>query len=876
MRKPSARTEALLTAPGFIVLFLAATARAGQLCLVAPASARTQVEALGDEAGIWGSLRDGFEAWVYPFKAFWDLKFSLAEEGAKGKWIAFSELARSHVVRPHASFLLGSNDRLSLTVGFFAARGVLESKHLSVPGVLVRFEGRSARPLLLKASFRPSLAPMGMTQPAQLRFETAPGIKAARFFEPERKLALLVTSPALSAATYSTAAACTITLTLGGGGFEPFSVPLAFSLAFPGSPTAESTGELLCNESALLQAARSYWRTLLSRAPVVQSPDEEVNRALKWAFVSLAQLRVHNPYLGWGIVSGYGPSGSTTRPRYAWFFDEITLGSWAFLFGGMDRYVREGFDFLQRYQRSDGKTVHEIDQSYPFRPDYLKRYRYAYIHTDGPVYFLVGYGRYFRLTGDSAFVRRSWPKIRRTLQWCFSVMDPQDCLLRIEPSDWGSAESSFQVWKDTQLELMWVETLRSTARIAREVGESALAERCARIASNAVRSIEEKLWNEKAGAYRWGIDRAGRPLNQLVPHHALGMALGFLREDRVRRNLKLMADPDFSTDWGVRSLSLADPKADPAAYQTGSVWPVWTAGYLLSGFRYGRAPWSFRLWKALLGARRLDCLGPMPEVLHGRFFQRLSYSVPHQLFSEVAVVNGFFEGLLGLEVNVPERKLELRPFLPFEWECLAVRRIPLGYSGRLNVEIRRSRLPEGTARYDFMLELICGSGTGGLGKKPVEVNIRPVLPLGSEVLEAEVNGKPVGGCEALLTEGVKFEVERGSNVISLLTRGGIHLVPLEAPLLPGAPSCRLRILEAVFGSGKLTLDLAGLPGKTYFARLVTDRRLVGWEGVERVTRAGRHAYKLIVQPPRSLQRSASGYVKWRCRLRFAGGAQGSP
>jgi hypothetical protein len=48
-------------------------------------------------------------------------------------------------------------------------------------------------------------------------------------------------------------------------------------------------------------------------------------------------------------------------------------------------------------------------------------------------------------------------------------MDPADGLMRIEPGDWGSSESSRAVWKDTQLQGMWVRALRDLERLARLV-----------------------------------------------------------------------------------------------------------------------------------------------------------------------------------------------------------------------------------------------------------------------------------------------------------------------------------------------------------------------------------------------------------------------
>jgi glycogen debranching enzyme len=134
-------------------------------------------------------------------------------------------------------------------------------------------------------------------------------------------------------------------------------------------------------------------------------------------------------------------------------------------------------------------------------------------------------------------------------------MDPADGLMRIEPGDWGSAESSRGVWKDTQLQGMWVRALRDIERLARVVGESPLADRCQRTAQQALASLDAQLWDDEAGTYLWGLDREGRPLKSLVPHHAVSFWLGSLPAERIERSLVRMAAADFRTDWGVRSLA---------------------------------------------------------------------------------------------------------------------------------------------------------------------------------------------------------------------------------------------------------------------------------------------------------------------------------
>ena len=123
----------------FCLLFISAAAYAfaGELCAFLPAEPGRHIEAVGDEAAIWGSLQGGFEAWVWPFKAFWDLKVQLSEKGT-GRWISFAHIARSQIVRPWASSVIACTERYSLKITLFSAKGALESEtvsytHLTLP-----------------------------------------------------------------------------------------------------------------------------------------------------------------------------------------------------------------------------------------------------------------------------------------------------------------------------------------------------------------------------------------------------------------------------------------------------------------------------------------------------------------------------------------------------------------------------------------------------------------------------------------------------------------------------------------------------------------------------------------------------------------------
>jgi glycogen debranching enzyme len=94
---------------------------------------------------------------------------------------------------------------------------------------------------------------------------------------------------------------------------------------------------------------------------------------------------VANPLLPEGMVAGYRFSADDRRPGYAWFFGRDSLWT-ALAWNAMGdfRSTRTALDFLDRFQRADGKIPHEIPQSATLiRP--LAETEFAYAEADGSI-----------------------------------------------------------------------------------------------------------------------------------------------------------------------------------------------------------------------------------------------------------------------------------------------------------------------------------------------------------------------------------------------------------------------------------------------------------------------------------------------------------
>lgn len=803
------------------------------------------VEALGTRSGIWGSLNQGFEGWVYPFKAFSDLEWGLI--GPDGVFQSIRGDLKRHGVSPCASRLEFRGEDWQLVITLMAPRGE--------PGGWFRFQSSLPTDVTLALRLRPVLVPMHREGAGRVisRWDREAGVMSFGRSDIGATLAFAAgdRTPEFER--------------LGSGAFEvrldrsvAESGAVYFALLADGAGNVEeSLRHLRDHQDRLIETSERYFSDLIERLPLVETPDPEVNRALLWAGISLAQLRLQNPDLGWGLVSGYSGSGDSTRPKYAWYFEEPTLASWAYHRLGLSGYIREALQFLSRYHRADGKTVHEVTQSLRYWPGFLDEFRYAYMHTDGPVYYLVAYGHYLRSTGDLEFIQAHRQIIHNTFRWCLSRIDETDGLIIVDRGDWGSAESSTEILKDTQLEAMWLRALHEVAYLGEALGDENLVSESRALSEKVRRAIETQFWDDAKGYYIWGMNRAGDPVSSFVPHHAVGFWLSDLRSERVSRALRVLAGSEFMTDWGARSLSLTDPRYDERSYQSGSVWPVWNAGVLISDFQRGRSVRGFQNWRAMVAARFQTALGPMPEVFRGDRLELLPEAVPHQMFSEVGIVNGLFDGLLGLAVDVPGRKLTLAPRLPLEWRSVKVSRMPFG-NERFNLEVVRQdkRL---TIRLDGALT------------SPISLGLRPEIA-GDALVRSVEEGDDVpyfriqrgdANSQVVLERSWKG----GDYELEIIHSKGHDFIPEGQRLRVGEPSQNLRLIDYASRGSWWEAVVEGRPGMRYRLRFSCDTAPSAIEGGVLQRMDGERCVIQTMAGP-GLPINRAGYARWPIRVKW--------
>ncbi|MBP1679566.1 MAG: hypothetical protein H6Q29_1477, partial [Bacteroidetes bacterium] len=451
------------------------------------------------------------------------------------------------------------------------------------------------------------------------------------------------------------------------------------------------------------QELAGHYRELLSRSLAISSPDGEFNRLWPWAIVGTDRFVARTPGLGTGLLAGFstvrrGWDGSqkiSGRPGYAWYFGrDAAWSSFAVDGYGDFQTVRQQLELYQKFQDHTGKIYHELMTS-------------GVVHFDAsdstPLYVILA-AHYARASGDVEFVRKSWPSLKRAMDFMYSTDTDGDGLIENTDVGHGWMEPGgalFGAHTEMHLTVLWSQALREAASLALFVGEKKISAKYEADAEKVREILNRDFWNPYTQFYHYGKLKDGSYRPEPTALAAAGALFGLLDDDKARSVLEQYAGNGFSTDWGVRVLSGTSRLFQPRSYQQGTVWPLMTGWTSLGEYTYGNSAQGFTHMMNVMRNKNLWSLGFVQEVMHGSV-NRPQGVCPHQCWSETNIIHPVVEGMIGWKPNAPDNVATLSPRFPADWDSVTVSNLAAGTS---RVQVRMRRAP-GSTVYD--LELTAG------------------------------------------------------------------------------------------------------------------------------------------------------------------------
>jgi len=802
---------------------------AADLELSRPVRAWEFLDAAGPRAGLLGAEDGTLEAYVYPLKIFAGLKLRFVT-GAQV--IPGESMARRITSRAGSYTITYTGDDFQV------------DETLAVPtdepGAVILLDVRAHNPLRIDVEFARDFQLMW---PASIGTGYAgwnDQLKSFQFGADGQPFAAVFGSPdaALESQEYATnyAAAAHAVFTLGEIQGHAQRV-LAVAASMKSSDEALAAyRRLIARSGQLVEETERFYRDYLANTIELSLPDAHLQQAYDWSRISVVKGLVDNPFLGRGLVAGYGPSKGAYRPGFAWFFGRDSFWtSFALTSAGDFANARAAIQFISHFQRDDGKMPHEISQSASL-VDWFKQFPYGFASADATPLYAIATAEYVRASGDVAFAREQAPRLWKALAFMRSTVDESGFPSNLGVGHgWVEGGPLLPVRVELYQAGCYVEALRSLAMLARLLNDAQRAMDLDAEFAKKRAALEQRFWLP-GGEYAFALGTNGQPVDQPSILATVPMWFDLLDRQHAQQMIGLLAHEPFATDWGTRIVSSHSPLYDPSGYHFGSVWPLFTGWAAVGEYRNHAAEPAFanlraNAWLALDGAG-----GNTTEVLSGDSYSPLSTASPHQTWSAAMVVSPLLRGLLGLETDAAERKIVFAPHLPADWQTAAVHGISLP-GARVNLDILRDA---GTLRLTI----------ANPGSSAFHLEFAPAYPPCAHVDSAELDGQPIAWKtdSEYLDWHPRFEiaVPPGKSTLRIRHHGLFaYALPFSPPRL-AERSMNLKIVAEHWSDNgrRLVLTVSGRPSRNYRLELVNGDLLASVEGA---TREGSGA--LIVHIP---------------------------
>lgn len=720
------------------------------------------LEAVGRRGAILGAEDGTFEAWLNPIKLARDFRLSVFFDGALDP-VELADLAETVAVSPGRVTITHSHAAFTIRQTWIAA---IDERVL-----LVLLDIDTDRPLRLRASFIPEMKPMW---PASFGGQSSSWDEKEHAFvlgEGLRRFAPVIGSPLFSVHSEQVGhqlpgrrilAEMEVTPEVARGHL----IPIVFA------DSRQSYRAALAGVQRIVAESDAYYRAFDGRTIHIRTPDATLNQAVEWAKFAIEKGWACNQGVGCGLVAGYGRSGESERPGFAWYFGgDALMNSWSVVDYGDFERARGILEFVRDHQRADGKMEHELTQSAALL-DWSK-YPYGYYHADTTPLYIFSVARYVERSGDLEFLRDSWSSIAKAYDSCVTALDG-DGLISNRKAGAGAVETgvlSGRVGNDIYLQGVWIAALDAFVRLADLAGKPASDAR-------------QRLDRARESLNRWFVDSKdtfafarltdGSMYGAQSAWQGFALAFAGLDPQHAARAAAALARPELTTAWGARLFATDSPNYDALSYNDGSVWPFVTGFVTLAEYGNHQPIGGLRHLYGTAAMTGLTAAGFIPEYMSGERAQALPHAVPHQLFSSAAVIDPLVSGMLGLDGDGVHRRVAIRPHIPQGWTVQFD-----GYRvGRSVVsgEIRRAR---GEVRVSLSI-----SG------EPLEVTISPAFAAGAQAFAAEWNGAATGvqtggGADVHATVRVSA-VSKGEAVVR--ADEAAEAAPVLSKPLPGDPA----------------------------------------------------------------------------------------
>jgi glycogen debranching enzyme len=234
---------------------------------------------------------------------------------------------------------------------------------------------------------------------------------------------------------------------------------------------------------------------------------------------------------------------------------------------------------------------------------------------------------------------------------------------------------------------------RAGAALAAAVGDHRRASARTASAETLLDQFDRDFWLPDRRAIALALDGEKQAVDAVASNMGHCLWTGIVEDrDKAMGIARWLVSPEMFTGWGVRTLATSMARYNPLSYHNGSAWPHDTAICVAGLRRSGFVDEALTITEGLLAASDAST-GRLPELFAGLTRTEVAVPVPYpascspQAWASAAPLL-LLRAMLGLEPDVPGRRLELDPVLPKGASRLRLTDMPLGAT-RITIELDR-------------------------------------------------------------------------------------------------------------------------------------------------------------------------------------------
>ena len=215
------------------------------------------------------------------------------------------------------------------------------------------------------------------------------------------------------------------------------------------------------------------------------------------------------------------------------------------------------------------------------------------------------------------------------------------------------------------------------------LGEKDKAKKLEKDARELKDRFNRDFWMEEKKYFAFGLDYQKKQIASITSNPGHCLYSGIVNQDKSEAVVKKLLSDEMFSGWGIRTMGENEIGYNPASYHNGSVWPHDNSIIIKGLIRYNYHREAVKVINGLIKASQYFKYNRLPELFCGFSYKEMKEPIEYPVAcSPQAWACGsiylIIQSLLGINLDVTNNKIYLKPILPDEINKIEVINLKIG------------------------------------------------------------------------------------------------------------------------------------------------------------------------------------------------------